>query len=185
MIGERYERRTRLRVLKVKGGMVLDLVARRSEPLGHITHWVGRANYMCPGEGCPACMAAIGGRWVGVLPVRVLCGEVLRPTQLLELTGSAWARLDGLLRMDGQRELIGTRLHVSRRRDRDAILLDPDVDGDRFNVKVFPDWALLDALATLYHLPRCLEGWDAATWSEAAKEKAFARLEVAVHQMVV
>lgn len=183
MIGEQYERRTRLKVLKVRGGEVYEVAARRNEPLGFITHWVGRANYMCPGERCPACMDAIGARWVGMLPVVHLQGGTRAKTVLLELTGSAWTRLDGLLRMDGGTALIGVPLRVQRRKNREALILDPSLDVEREKIREFPDWALLDAIGTLYHLPRCLEDWDAATWTAAARDVACSKLQSALDRM--
>lgn len=180
MIGERYEDRTRLKVVKIKGGMTCEFVSRREEPLGFITHWVAGGNYMCPGEECPACKVALGGRWVGVLPIRVLQADTLRPTQLLEFTGSSWARLLGLARMDGGGSFVGRVCQASRRRDRSALLCEPAGESDYRKVTPLPEWVLLDAIATLYGLPRCLEDMTAESWTEAARSRAMQRLVTAV-----
>lgn len=185
MVGERYEKRTRIKVLKVRAGDVFEVVGRRSEPLGYVSHWLGRENYMCAGTGCPACRAALGGRWVGALPVALVHGAELRGPFLLELTGPAWARTDGLLRLEGVGGAVGVCFRVARRRARSGLLVDPFAEEVLAGVKSLADWVLLDALATLFHLPRCLEGESAKEWSERASLPARCRLEAAIARLPI
>jgi len=183
MIGEKYVERTRIKVLKVRAGEVFEVVARRAEPLGYVSHWVGRENHMCVGEECPACMASLGARWVGVLPVSLQTGEDLRGPFLLELTGPSWARADGLLRLEGARSAVGIRFRVSRRRARSGLVVDPTSEDAVPRVKALEDWVVLDALATLFHLPRCLEGESAEAWTHKASWPARCRLEAAIARL--
>ena len=125
MIGEKFEARTSLAVTKVPVGGTLLVRAVRSEPLGVVTHWLGAASFMCPGAECPACLEAIGARWVGVLPVRVQCDGVDRRVSLLELSGGAWARCDGLLRAEGRRDALGVVFEVRRAKKRSGLVLEP------------------------------------------------------------
>ena len=101
MIGEKYDSRTRLAVLKVRAGQRFRVLLLREEPLGLIVHWLGTCSVLCPGVDCPACMASTGARWVGVLPCRLHGEDGSRRTVLVEFSGDSWARLGGLLRLEG------------------------------------------------------------------------------------
>ncbi len=66
MIGEKLSRRTKIALLKVKGGMSCEVVCLADEPLGFRVHWLGKRSFMCPGVDCAADFAGVGSRWWGV-----------------------------------------------------------------------------------------------------------------------
>lgn len=180
MIGEKYECRTRLKVWKVRAGQRFRVQLMRDEPLGHIVHWLGKCSVLCPGERCPACMAGVGARWVGVMPCRLHGADGLVGTVLVEFSGDAWARTAGLLRAEGFMDNCGVVLELSRGRSRTGLVADPDCLPSEVVRVEMADWVLLDAIATLYGLPRCLEGWTSERWSEEVCEQAQGRVQRAL-----
>jgi hypothetical protein len=176
MIGERYEQRTRLAVLKVRVGQKFRVELLRHEALGHIVHWLGKCSVLCPGSDCPACLAATGARWVGVMPCRVLGYDGSKRVMLVEFSGDAWARLAGLLRAEGREDACGCVVELTRGRSRGGLVADPVEFGEEAVTKGMPDSVLLDALATLYGLPRCMPSWDGERWTEEVRGHAVARV---------
>jgi len=180
MIGERYEQRTRLAVLKVRVGTGFRVSLLRGEPLGHIVHWLGKGSFLCPGVRCPACLASTGARWVGLMPCRLHGADGSRRTVLVEFSGDAWARLAGLLRFEGVDCGVGVEVELSRKSMRGGLIAEGVLCGEAEKVRPLADWVLVDALATLYGLPRCLEGWGPEEWTERVREVVVGKLERAL-----
>lgn len=180
MLGEKYVGRTRLSVLKVAAGQCFRLQLLRDEPLGYIVHWIGRAGYLCCGENCPACLAATGARWVGLMPCRLLGHDGSRRTVLLEFTGEAWARLDGLLRLEEPIERVGCVIEITRARARTGLVAVPVPEASVSRVPQLHDSILVDALATLFGLGRCLPTMNAEDWSLCVQESVQAKLQRAL-----
>lgn len=183
MIGEMPSTRSKLTILKVKGGMRVEVVLLSAEPLGFNVHWLGTRSYMCPGVDCPACFAAVGSRWAGMQPVRWF-NEKHRDgyVGVLEFTGGTYERLAGLQKMLGLQTLLGVPCRVTRSRDRAVLRVEPtieDQDGVR-DVKAFPQWLLLDAMATLYGLPSCPDGLAKSEWETLAVPRAAQMIRVAL-----
>jgi len=124
MIQDAPTKRPKLAVVKVRGGQGCDLVICCRGVLGLSTHWVDGRSYVCPGEDCPACSQCWPDRWAGFLVVRVL-GPKSRAPQLLELSGSAWDRLNGLLKMEGYSGVEGLVIHAERRKAKSPLVMDP------------------------------------------------------------
>lgn len=177
MIGEKYEQRTRLGVLKVRSGEKYRVILLRDEALGHIVHWLGKCSVLCPGVGCPACLAAIGARWIGVMPCRLLGADGSRRPVLVEFSGESWAMLAGLLRMEGREAALGAVCVLTRRRSRGGLIATPVPEAEEESVRAVPDGVLLDAMATLYGLPRCMPEWDTQKWTDVVRMHAVARVK--------
>lgn len=182
MVGEKFESRTRIAVLKVAGGQMFRVLLLRHEPLGHIVHWLDGKSLLCPGFGCPACVSSLGARWVGTMPVRLLSPDGKNRTMLVEFSGDAWARTAGLLRLEGVAENVGYCCNLSRRQARSGLLCDPVVEFTQGKLAPMPDWMLLDALATLHGLPSCPQNNTLAQWEEDAFPVAMAKVKRAVVQ---
>lgn len=180
MIGEKFEQRTRLGVLKVRAGQRFRVELLRHEALGHIVHWLGKCSVLCPGQECPACIAATGARWVGVMPCRLLGADGSKRVVLVEFSGDAWARLQGLLRMEGRESALGAVVTLTRASSRRGLVGDPVRTEEEGSTRAMPDSVLLDALATLYGLPRCLPDWDADRWTEHVRLHAVNRVKRAL-----
>ncbi len=187
MIGEMPSSRTKITIVKVKGGMRVEVVCLAERPLGFFVHWLATRSFMCPGIDCPACFAAVGNRWVGMLPVRysVPHSEDTH-VGVLELTAGTMERLRGLCQMEGIDTLAGLSCVATRRADRSSLLLEPARDGlvSAELKKVFPEWLLLDAMATLYALPSCPKGMTRSEWEVTAIPKAKQLVRVALPRAV-
>lgn len=183
MIGEQPSARTKITLVKIKGGMTCELVCLGEEPLGFRVHWLSTRSFMCPGVDCVACYAGLGSRWVGMMPVRWSSRQSEGVhVGILEGTASTFERSAGLLRMHGYDSHLGVRCIASRTRDRGCLRLEPfepDEEGWR-EVKEFPAWLLLDAMATLYGLPSCPEGLDRGDWECTAIPQAGRMIRCAV-----
>lgn len=183
MIGEMPSKRTKMPLLKVRGGMQIEIVSLCREPLGFHSHWLGTRSYMCPGIDCPACFAAVGTRWVGFMPVSYKVGqEETARVGVLELTAGAYDAMAGLTRMLGLKNLFGVRFSASRRSKRASLRVEPldSVDSVPIKVQEFPEHLLLDAMATLYGLPSCPDELDRASWEALAIPKATAMIRQAL-----
>jgi len=183
MIGEMPSSRTKVQVLKVRGGSAMEVVPIVREPLGVHVHWLGVRSFMCPGRECPACFAAVGSRWAGFLPVRWKVQQSAAVhVGILELTGGTFERVQGLLRMVGLRDMLGVKTRASRGRDRGPLRLEPLIESvdDVDEVKEFPGWMLRDAIATLYGLPSCPEGLSGGDWEAIAIPHAVKLIRVAL-----
>lgn len=183
MIGEMPRTRTKMPILKIKGGMSVKVLPLVKEPIGFHSHWLGTRSFMCPGVNCPACFAAVGTRWVGFLPVRwfnELGGD--SHVSVLELTAGSYERLEGLRKMMGHGSLLSMLCDVSRARNRSVLVLEP-MDADQEcerATKPFPEWLLLDAIATLYGLPACADGSSRSDWEKLAVPRAIQLIRVAL-----
>lgn len=180
MVGEKFEKRTRLGVLKVSAGQRFRVQFLRDEALGFIVHWLGSTSYLCCGEKCPACFASLGGRWVGAIPCRLLAAAGSCRTVLLEFSGDSWERVAGLCRLEQFLGLQHGMWEVSRARSRSGLICDPVLPFEVDTLRIMPDWMLLDAIATLYGLPRCVEGMSVDEWEALVKPHARAKLDRAV-----
>ena len=175
MIGERPSLRTKLPVVKVKPGGSLEVVIVSEEPMTFHAHWLGDRSYMCPGVDCPACFAGVGARWHGFVCVRwSLPHGSARPMGLLELTETAYNRLDGLRRMFDLGNLYGLGAVLERRTKKSPMRAEPldDVKRAVDGGKPVPFWVLIDAVATLYGLPACPGGEFVDGWERAAVPRA-------------
>jgi hypothetical protein len=65
-------------------------------------------------------------------------------------------------------------------------LVEPRVDSEvkAVEVREFPSWLLLDAMATLYGLPACGEGESQADWEVAAVPRAVQLIRLALPRAV-
>jgi len=190
MIGEQYEQKTRLAVLKVRPGERHRVVLLREEALGYIVHWIDKAgskgrgvSLLCPGLDCPACMAGLGARWVGLMPCRLLGGSGSRRPVLVEFSGEAWAALKGLLAMEGLKQNTGSVVELTRGGSRRGLRAEPVAGEEEEATRAIPDHVLLDAMATLYGLSRCLEGWSVDEWTEKVRPLVLSRVRTALLQM--
>lgn len=181
MLGENPVSRTKLPVLKVRGGSDAKVTIASGSVVGFCVHWLAHRSYMCGGEGCPACLADVGGRWNGVLVVRWQRGAVRR-LLLLEVSASTWERFFGLCRMEGWGSLVGLEVHCTRERPKSPLVLDPlgFVEGER--AAGVASWRILDAVATLYGLPSAREGESAEDWQERAQPAAHRLIELALRR---
>jgi len=185
MLGEKYESRTRLKVWKVRAGQRFTVRLMRHEPLGHIVHWLGKCSVLCAGVECGACLAGVGARWVGTMPCRLLCSDGTGRTVLVEFSGDAWARTGGLLHAEGHTDNRGVIVELTRGRSRSGLVGDPCGEPGSESVVEMADWVLIDALATLYGLPRCLEGWTAERWTTEVREAVHGRVRRGLAEMAV
>lgn len=180
MVGEKFEKRTRLAVFKVGPGQRFRVEFLRLEALGFIVHWLGAASYLCCGEKCPACFASLGGRWVGVMPSRLLSASNSPRVGLLEFSGDSWARCTGIAGFEGMFGVRDCHWEISRERSRSGLVADPIEPREACKTRIMPDWMLLDSLATLYGLPRCVESMSVEDWEAMVKPHASAKLQRAV-----
>lgn len=187
MLGEKPSARTKMPLLKVCGGHEMEFVCVAREALGVHIHWLATRTFMCPGVDCAACFATIGTRWVGFLPVRWKAAhEKSLHTSVLELACGTHDRLEGLQRMLGLESLLGVRCCASRTRDRASLRVEPITENaaDVVRVKEFPEWLLMDAMATLYNLPSCQEGFTRAKWEELAVPRAAQMIRTALPRVL-
>lgn len=171
MIGEQPTSRTKIQVIKVRGGSSLKAVVCCEEPLTFFVHWLGTRSFMCPGVDCAACFAGVGAKWLGLLGVRYEIPHAERaPFGVLELTSAAYERLLGLARLEGEAQLYKMVVEFSRRSKRSSLAAEPcEIPSLQAVVKrPVPEWYLLDGAATLYGLPSCREGMSLADWQAAA-----------------
>lgn len=181
MLGQEVGTRTKLEVVKVRAGQACEGVFVCSWVCGFWTHWVVDRSLMCCGDRCPACLAAVGGRWTGLLAVRVSFAESRRVCWV-EVSASAWDRFAGICAMEGVKVLTGHPVRFERRRAKSPLVVDL-LSGPGVEVKEMPDWRLRDGLATLYGLPGTREGESVDEWEERAQPVALRLLEVAMTRL--
>lgn len=171
MIGEMPVRRVKLPILKLKGGSQIECQVVGDQVFAWSTHWVGGRSYVCPGETCPCC-PDYDCRWQGWLLVRLVHGRNTRQRYLLELSATAFDRLNGLMRMDGRTELFGELLVMKRAKARSPLVIEPMGSASVEGVVVGKAAMVWDALATLYGLPsvNMKEGVD--EWRVRAEARA-------------
>ena len=172
MIGEFPSSRTRIRVAKVNGGHDAELVLRSSDAFCFRVHWLGARSYMCPGEECPACEQSIGSKWVGMIAVDVLLRSGAEPLfRLLELTESAYECLRFLRVAEGLADLVGLRVHVTRRFNKSPLHFELAelVEAGTEPRDVVPLRFVADAAATLYGLPNLGPEETVEAWEPRAK----------------
>lgn len=175
MIGEIPVQRVRVPVFKVKGGHDALFVVRSEEVFGFHAHWLGTRSYMCPGTDCSACEQFVGSRWHGFLAVDLCVGSggELRHG-LLEITESAYGRLQFLRNALGRDDFVGLRVCASRRSSRSPLRLEqpeegcPVVEATRAVGKPF----IASATATIYGLPSPGDGEPLSLWEVKAAEAA-------------
>lgn len=184
MVGEKLTRsRMRMRLLKVQTGTAVECAVVGAELASLRLHWIGGRSYVCPGGDCPACME-VASRWAGFVPVLVSMGPGSpKGVLLLEVTESAWARFDGLCRLEQDRELFGMRIAVMRRRVKEPLCIDPLGRADLGERKPIALSTCYDALATLYGLTSVREGETVGEWSSRAESGARHALELAIARL--
>lgn len=183
MIGELPGSRTKMHVLKVRGGEQMTVVGLAKEPLGFHTHWLGTRSFMCPGVDCVACLNCVGSRWVGWLPVRWLEKDAeIYHVSILELALGTYDRLNETLRSFSLSSVVGVPCRASRTRNRASLRLDPLISHSSELVEVdeFAEWLLLDVLSTLYGLPSCPEGLGKSSWEAVAIPRAATMVRIAM-----
>ncbi len=183
MFTDQHVCRTKLPILKVQPNSTMEVVALRQRPLGLDTHWIGSRSFLCPERDCLACARGIGSRWVALLPVKVISnGRPAAVVCLLEFSTGSFDRLFGLMRMESCDSLCGYKLRLERRSKRSGLIAEPLFEADQIETPAFPDWLLVDAIATLYGLPSCIEGTSADDWSEHVNESAARLVRLAVER---
>lgn len=183
MLGEKPSTRTKLPVLKIRGGMSSELVSASPDVLSFHTHWLGTRSYMCPGVDCPACFAGVGAKWLGLLGVRVPVPHTVHWTvHVLELTSMAYQKLLGLSRMCDCESLLGFHFAASRRSKKSTLGFEPleQTGLPGAAMRVLPAWALLDAAATLYGLPSAPQSLSREEWEASAVPRAAQLLRAAI-----
>ncbi len=186
MFGEKPVGRTKVQILKIRGGQNVHVQFRAAEPLAFHIHWVGDRSFICPGDDCPACHSSLGSRWVGILPVVWFTADQKQAySGVLELTTSAYERLCGLLRMEGRMGLLGLQVHASRRTDRSPLRVEPVPVGAEIAApcKAVEQDFVADAVSTIWGLPACVRGMKLKEWEARAMPRARALLGVAVGKL--
>lgn len=175
MLGERPTSRTKLPVVKVRAGQTMACVIACDEVVCCQVHWLGTRSYMCPGVDCPACFAGVGAKFLGFVAIRFVC----RPTGqlelgLLELTGPAYEKLDGLRMLEGASTLFQLPIEFARKSKRSSLSVNLWDGGAVLPkvIKLVPEWYVLDGVATLFGLPMCRPDMTGADWSSAAVPRA-------------
>lgn len=181
MVGEMPTRsRMRMRLLKVQSGSAVECTIVGSELASLRLHWIGGRSYVCPSGDCPACVE-VASRWSGFCPVLVAMGPGSpKGVCLLEVTEAAWARFDGLCRMEQLRELFGLQVVVMRRRPKEPLCIDPLHRAELGERKPVSVSMCYDALATLYGLPAFREGEAVGDWSARAESAARHAMQLAM-----
>lgn len=181
MVGEsRGKSRVRLPLLKVASGGEVEALILSDAVASVRVHWIGRRSYLCPGGDCPCCLIA-ESRWVGFLLVRV-CQRGGDRVYLLEVTGSAYDRLVGLLKMEGVESIRGVQVSARRERAKAPLLLEPLGSFDLSKVAVVPVERVYDALATVYGMPSFMDEETVQQWEERASVAAGHAIRLAMER---
>jgi hypothetical protein len=69
-------------------------------------------------------------------------------------------------------DAVGVTFQVTRGRQRGGVVMEPVEEAGREVTRALPDHVLLDAMATLYGLPRCVVGMGSEEWTTAARPRA-------------
>lgn len=179
MITDAPIKRPKLAVLKIRGGQASDVVVCCREVFGLSTHWVEGRSYVCSGADCPACCQCWPSRWAGFLTVRII-GPASRAPMLLELSGSAWDRLSGLMRMEGYESIEAVVLHASRRKAKSPLQLDPVTIAKETAGRLIEDHAAWSAISVLYGLPQPRPDESIAVWNSRCEQAASRLIELAI-----
>jgi|DewCreStandDraft_4_1066084.scaffolds.fasta_scaffold24190_3 hypothetical protein len=178
------KRRVLMKLLKVHPGVTLEVTFVSDELASLRLHWLLGRSYVCPSGDCPACFEC-GSRWTGFVPVMVSVPQGKGPgICLLEVTESAWARFDGLCRLEGERQLFGLRAQVLRRRRKEPLVIDPVGRTEMCGREPVGPLTLYAALATLYGLPWPAEGETVADWADRVRPAAVRQVEMALARAV-
>lgn len=127
------------------------------------THWVDGRQWLCAGtdvDACVGCRCQVS-RLVGFGLVGMVTPDRIVPS-LLEVSPSAWSRLEGLCRMDGLDVTCGLVVDARRPRSRAALRLEPV--EHREGLRRYTERQLVDAMAVLYGLPLSRDGEDGTAW---------------------
>ena len=168
-------RRTRVPVLKIKGGGHVLLIVRSAKVVSFTLHWLGRRSYICPGTGCPACEQCVGSRWSAFAGAEYSFGTPeQRSFGLLEFTEGAYERLRFMRETEGRPDFVGLRVVASRSRDRAPLRFDLPDEGPCFvaSAKAWDHALLIDALATLYALPALVDLSELERWEKACESRS-------------
>lgn len=187
MIGEMPTTRTKLPIMKVRAGVTMQVVIAAEEPVGVYTHWLGARSYICPGVDCPACYAAIGAKWLGLLPVKHAPPHAEASSLfVLELSSVPYERLAGLQRLEGLSSLYDQPIEVRRRTKRSPLVIEPIEKSPLPDTlkRPVPRWLVLDGLATVYGLPPCRDAMTPEEWEAVAMPRAVELLRGAVPRAV-
>jgi len=99
---------------------------------------------------------------------------------LLELSGSAWDRLSGLMRMEGYESIEALVLHASRRKAKSPLQLDPVTVAKETAGRLIEDHAAWSAISVLYGLPQPRPEESIAVWNSRCEQAASRLIELAI-----
>lgn len=175
MIGEKPSKRVRFPVVKVRPGHGVLLRCVAEDVFSFHVHWLGARSVMCPGDDCGACLQGIGCKWLGLLMVESFdLDQHRRYSGLLELTESAYGRLDDVRRCTGRENLLGFVFEASRRSKRSPLgfVLSDEATSIPSAYSEVRAETIADAVATLYGLPSLIDGETVSAWSHRVEESA-------------
>lgn len=139
-----------LPLLRCGAGGTVKMVLMAPAPLSFGVHWVNRS-YVCVGDGCPLCehQRPRIANWILAKP---MIGSKFGLLGLLEMSGVAWERLAGLLKMEGVQTPLGAYIEVSRKRANSPLICVPLCEPS-VNLVPLDQERTLDALVVLLKLP--------------------------------
>lgn len=175
--GETLRESAGMTILRVEAGHDLRLVLQSSKPEMLVTHWFNR-QYVCPGDGCPAC---------GVYQSRLTLWQIVtvvtgarEQVRLFECSPTSWARLRFMLSWEGNVTVPGTVIIASRRGRNKPVSLEPAgfelAAQERFDSREL----LVDAVATVFKIARLREGEEMEVWMDRLRPVLVRELEMAI-----
>lgn len=155
-----------LPLLRCGAGGSVSIVLLAPTPLSFGVHWVDRS-YVCVGDGCALCehQRPRIANWILAKP---MIGSKFGLLGLLEMSGVAWERLAGLLKMEGFQSPLGAFIEVTRKRANSPLVCVP-LDRDPVKVVALDQERTLDALVVLLKLPPRLPLETLLAWAERTR----------------
>lgn len=188
MIGELPSKRTRVPVHKVRGGSHVEIVVRSRTVFGFHSHWLGKRSFMCPGKECAACEQSIGSRWHGFIAIDLrFPGGREKRFGLLEITESAYGRLEFIRESFGMSDFVGLRCFACRRSQKAPLRFVEADEGESIVAEAKPIEVefVADASATIYGLPSIGVGQSLKEWERNAIPAARTMIGSAVARLAV
>lgn len=151
-----------LPLLKVQPGQCIEFELASTEPLSIGVHWCDRS-LVCVGDGCPLCDYSQCRSAVFAVVTQMVNGKPGREA-LLEMSASAYARLDGLLRMEGVRWAPTLLCQATRRKRNSPLVVEPRATGPRAIGSGSPPIRTLRAVCVLMKLAQPQAAESPSEW---------------------